>query len=508
MASRGVIFKSCTCDIDGRPGRRRNRTCSRLTERGHGSWQFDCRVRDIRGRSTQVRRSGFPSQAAATRARDGVLDQSLERFTGQRWTVERWLRYWLTTRTSIRPTTLRVYTQHVEQYLIPHLGKLRLADVTVRHLTAMFTELAKQTTRTGEPLAPATLHRICATLRGALNAAIRNDLITDNPARRIELPGRPRPHAVVWTPERVQQWRQHGTRDKVAVWTAEHLATFLDRVAADRLYALWWLIALRGLRRGEAAGLRWCDVDLQHGTAIIVQQITCTGRRTYVGPPKSTASRRVIALDRHTVQALRDHANRQRLERTAAGRHWHDTGYVFTRPDGRPLHPDYLTYRFHRLCQTAELPPVRLHDLRHGAASLAHQAGTDLKTIQDQLGHASIVLTADTYTSVLPDSQRRAAAATAELVLTAARAVRKQIKKRRNEYGDHGARSATLGAPERPANRETAGHGASPRPARPKKRKSGNSTQRATIVHIGRTGHAKPQVNERAARDSNPEPTD
>jgi hypothetical protein len=100
-----------------------------------------------------------------------ILDQSLERFTGQRWTVERWLRYWLTTRTSIRPTTLRVYTQHIEQYLISHLGRLRLAEITVRHLTAMFADLAKQTTRTGEPLAPTTLHRICATLRGALNVA-------------------------------------------------------------------------------------------------------------------------------------------------------------------------------------------------------------------------------------------------------------------------------------------------------------------------------------------------
>ena len=135
-----------------------------------------------------------------------MLEQSLERFTGQHWTMERWLRYWLTTRTSIRPTTLRVYTQHVEQYLIPHLGKLRLAEITVRHLTAMFAELAKQATRSGEPLAPATLHRIQATLRGA-----------------------------------------------------------------------------------------------------IVQQITCAGRLIYVGPPKSAASRRVIALDRHTVQVLREH---------------------------------------------------------------------------------------------------------------------------------------------------------------------------------------------------------
>ncbi|MET7418223.1 site-specific integrase [Dactylosporangium sp. NPDC005555] len=244
---------------------------------------------------------------------------------------------------------------------------------------------------------------------------------------------------------------------------------------------MWWLTALRGLRRGEVAGLRWCDVDLQHGTATIVQQITCTGRLIYVGPPKSAASRRVIALDRHTVQVLREHARRQRLERLAAGQQWQDTGYVFTRVDGRPLHPDYLTHRFRRLCGLAELPPIRLHDLRHGAASLAHQAGADLKTIQDQLGHASIVLTADTYTSVLPESQRRAAAATAELVLTAARAVRKQIKKRRNEYGDHGARSATLGTPERPVNRKTAGQAQASWPNGPRESRSGK--KRATSNH-------------------------
>ncbi|WP_432981934.1 tyrosine-type recombinase/integrase [Dactylosporangium sp. CA-233914] len=363
----------------------------------------------------------------------------------------------------------------------------------------MFADLAKQTTRTGEPLVPATLHRICATLRGALNAAIRNDLITDNPARRIELPSRPRPHAVIWTDERVAQWQQHGIRDKVTVWTAEHLATFLDRVTADRLPALWWLIALRGLRRGEVVGLRWCDVDLQHSTATITQQITCAERRIFIGPPKSAASRRVIALDRHTVQALREHANRQRLERIAAGHRWHDTGCVFTRTDGQPLHPNYLTHRFRRLCGLAELPPVRLHDLRHGAASLAHQAGADLKTVQDQLGHASIILTADTYTSVLPERQRRAPAATAELVLTAARAVRKQMKKRRNEYGDHGARSATLGAPNRPGNRETAGQATAPTPSSPRKDKSGK--KRAASNHCPqRTDQARKSAGQVVGR--------
>ncbi|WP_436837866.1 tyrosine-type recombinase/integrase [Micromonospora rifamycinica] len=93
-----------------------------------------------------------------------------------------------------------------------------------------------------------------------------------------------------------------------------------------------------------------------------------------------------------------------------------------------PINPNYATTRFRKLVQRAGLPPVRLHDLRHGAASLAHQAGADLKTLQDLLGHSSIVITADTCTSVLPDVQRRCADATAHLVLAAARRTRKKIK--------------------------------------------------------------------------------
>jgi len=124
---------------------------------------------------------------------------------------------------------------------------------------------------------------------------------------------------------------------------------------------------------------------------------------------------------------LREHRRRQRQECDAAAGKWRDTGYVFTNRRGAPLHPGFLTHRIAALIAAAGLPPVRLHDLRHGAATLAHLAGTDLKTIQDQLGHSSIVLTADTYTSVLPAAQYKAAEATARLVLDAARRDRGKI---------------------------------------------------------------------------------
>ncbi|MBG0565372.1 tyrosine-type recombinase/integrase [Actinoplanes aureus] len=420
------LFKQCGCR-DAATGKRLLRRCARLTERGHGSWYYRCYVRDLWGKARQVSRGGFSSQAAARHARVEVLGESWEQLASRTWTIAQWLRYWLTTRRSIRPTTLRVYTQHVETYLIPGIGTLRLNELTGRHLTALFTDLAAGTTPAGRPRSAATLHRVRATLRAAYNAAIRDGLVTANPARHVEMPPARRPHATVWTDSRVARWEEDGTRPAVAVWTTEQVTRFLDSVADDPLYPLWWLIALRGLRRGEAAGLRWSDIDLDRRQLTITSQRTTLGYQVLEGPPKSAASRRTVALDRQTVTVLRAHLRRQRAAYLAAGRTWPPFGYVFTRPDGQPYHPNYFTHRLHYLIGRTDLPPVRLHDLRHGAASLAHTAGADLKTVQDQLGHASIVLTADTYTSVLPVAHHRAAEATARLVLTTARRTRAKI---------------------------------------------------------------------------------
>lgn len=176
--------------------------------------------------------------------------------------MQRWLRYWLTTRTKIRPTTLRSYDVHVERHLIPYLGRLRLSELTGRHITDMITAIGATTNRYGRPPTPSTLHRIRATLRSALNAAIREGLLRDNPARYVEVPSPRRPHALIWTAQRVEAWQQTGERPAVAVWMVEKTATFLSFAGNDRLAAMWWLVALRGLRRGEAAGLRWAEVDL------------------------------------------------------------------------------------------------------------------------------------------------------------------------------------------------------------------------------------------------------
>jgi len=196
------------------------------------------------------------------------------------------------------------------------------------------------------------------------------------------------------------------------VWTAEQTARFLAAICHEPLYPCYQLMAVSGLRRGEAAGLRWCDIDFAGSTLTVSRQPQETGRGLVVLPPKSVAGNRVLALDSWTLRVLAAYRDRQ-LPAAC-------DGYVFARPGGRPCTPGYLTRRFARLIRREGLPPIRLHDLRHGAATLALAGGADLKVIQAMLGHASIILTADTYTSVLPDLARATAEAVAAQIRKAA----------------------------------------------------------------------------------------
>jgi integrase len=136
-------------------------------------------------------------------------------------------------------------------------------------------------------------------------------------------------------------------------------ACFLNAARGHRLHAAFHLIALRGLRRGEAAGLRWCDVDLDGGAAVICEQLQQYGGRLTVCLPKTGHSERVIALDHTTVAVLRAHRIAQQAERDQAGEGYRDSGYVFTCLGGDPMAPDRLSRAFRRLSAEAGLPPVR-----------------------------------------------------------------------------------------------------------------------------------------------------
>jgi integrase len=448
----GYTFKRCGC-ADPTTGRRLDAACSKLKQARHGTWYYTAELPpDHDGKRRRTRRGGFRSETEARAALQTLLTAAVPDTAtdGVVLTVADWLEHWLREKSKsgaasaagrkVRATTSLAYRSHLDLYLLPTLGALPLTAVTDAHISAMFEAIHDANAEKKRATSPATMRRIFATLRAALNEAVRRHHIPTNPCVGVELVSATRPKPVVWTDERVAAWKAGGRRPKVAVWTPVQTGRFLDAAADDRLYALYHLVGFRGLRRGEAVGLSWSEVDLTGATVTVSWQVVQVGWDTMEGAPKSDASGRVVALDAATVGVLRAHRDLQIVERERAGDAWCDTGRVFTRIDGTGLHPGYVSTHFARLTKRAGLPPIRLHDLRHGAATLALAGGANLKVVQEMLGHASIAITADTYTSVLPEVAREAAEAAARLVPRGSRRVRGTTEDRAVYQGQGGPR--------------------------------------------------------------------
>jgi integrase len=392
MARQGTVrqrhLKSCPRDADGRL----------LPHRCRGSWGFHVELSpDGEGRRRQFTKSGFATRSEARAALNTYLKQIGEGVQPSRRTTGDYLDEWLTAKRALRPTTRRSYAAHIRRYWKPAIGGIQLQELTAHDVDRAIAGFL----RAG--VTPANLARIHATLRSALNTAVRRRLIPHNPARFVELP-------------------RH-TRPRQGTWDADQLRTFFASASQDRLFAFYVLAAVTGMRRGELAGLRWDDVDLDAGEVYVVQTRTYVGEReAHVGPPKSTRGARPIALDAGTLALLRRLQERQRSERQEWGPAWTDTGLVFTWQDGRPMRPDYFTDHFRRLAAQAGLPRIRLHGLRHSNASLALEAGVPLKVVSERLGHSTTHFTADVYMHVTRTASRAAADAIGNLLRLGAEA--------------------------------------------------------------------------------------
>jgi integrase len=215
------------------------------------------------------------------------------------------------------------------------------------------------------------------------------------------------------------------------VWTPAQTMVFLAGARRHRLHALWRLITTRGLRRGEGCGLRRPDTDLDAATATVRWQITQLGWDPVQGAPKSDAGERTVALDADTVADMTRWRQEQDKERKTAGDAWAGSGFEFTDEQGNSLHPAAVTGMFQLIAYLAGLPPIRLHDLRHGAATLLLAAGHDMKLVQDTLGLSSITIAADTYTSVLPQLARKSAEDVAALIRPVGQAPAAPARRRR-----------------------------------------------------------------------------
>jgi integrase len=182
----------------------------------------------------------------------------------------------------------------------------------------------------------------------------------------------------------------------------------LDAVAEHRLYAMFVVFTLLGLRRSEVLGLQWSDVDLDQGVIRILRGLHRVDGKLVVLPTKTHGSERSVPLPPIILRALRAHRKRQDAERESLGARWPNLGYVFTTPIGTPIDPRNCT----RLVQTerrrAGLPPIRLHDLRHGCVSVLLDLGTPPRTVMEIVGHSTMEMTMTVYGHVSLDGMRSA----------------------------------------------------------------------------------------------------
>ena len=173
---------------------------------------------------------------------------------------------------------------------------------------------------------------------------------------------------------------------------------------------------MTGMRRGEALGLRWDDLDIQDAQLSIRRALVPVNGVAHISEPKTKRGRRTIALDPETLEALKAHAARQADEQHEWDEAWSETGYVFTREDGSPLEPHAVSKSFHALARGAALPRIRLHDLRHSYATLALASGVNPRIVSGRLGHSTVALTLDIYSHVLPQQDQEAAERIADLL--------------------------------------------------------------------------------------------
>jgi integrase len=347
-------------------------------------------------------KAGFKTRREVQAAMSKVLVAVEERsyVTPTKLTVREYLqKEWLPAiEATIRPTTYRSYVQHVECHICPHIGSVKLEKLSGATINSLYAKLAQSGKRDGKTgLSALSIRHVHAVLHRALKDAVRWGRLTRNPIEAADPP------------------RVAGSGHEMKTWSGAQLATFLEVTQDDRLHGLWHLLAMTGMRRGEALGLQWEDVDLEAGRLSVRRALIPNGKTVVVSEPKTARGRRVVALDPGTVEVLKAQAARQ-LEEQAQARSWSDSGLVFAKEDGEAPHPEIVSRFFRQAVKRALLPEIRLHDLRHTHATLALRAGIHPRVVSERLGHATVSITLDTYSHAIPAMQKEAAARIAELV--------------------------------------------------------------------------------------------
>jgi integrase len=299
--------------------------------------------------------------------------------------AERWLAFM---QTRVSPKTFERYQEIMLKHLVPALGDTVLSKLQPLQIQACYAAAQRRDGRGS--LAPRTILHHHRVLREALNQAVRWRLLSINPANAVQPP---RPPA-----------------REIAVPSDADVTALLQAAEGTRLYLPLLAAIGTGLRRGELLALRWSDLDLDSGQLAISQSLEETRAGLSFKTPKIAKGRRTIALPAHLITVLRRHRVDQAKERLAAGPAYQDHGLIFCEPDGQPTRPSTFTLRFVELAKRARAD-THLHALRHFHATSMLRLGIHPKVVSERLGHATVGITLDTYSHVIPGLQEQAAKA-------------------------------------------------------------------------------------------------
>lgn len=299
-----------------------------------------------------------------------------------RTTVEQFVTRWVDTVVAPKCKTRTVdsYRETFARYVIPSIGRVRIAKLGPDHVRAMMAALAKT------DLSPTTQKYAFTLLRAAIRHGYRDRVLATDVTANVQAPVKAR---VTFEP-----------------LTLEETKAFLSSLAGNRLEPLFAMAVATGMRQGELLALRWADVDLERGTVRV--RHTLERRTRALAAPKTAGSVRDVPFADFAREALRNWSTRQKRERLAAGAAWKDRGLVFTTPVGMPLHGTKVTASLHAALRQAGLRSQRFHDLRHAHATLMLELGTPIEVVSRNLGHASIATTVDVYGHVTTERRRAA----------------------------------------------------------------------------------------------------
>jgi integrase len=300
---------------------------------------------------------------------------------------------WLRSRHKIRPTTAAGY-EYILQPVRSELGQLAVQDLTRRHIDELVTELrdgslARPDGRPRKAWSARSCNYMLGALSQVLDQLVAEGRLTRNVASLVD--------------------RVPGRAKKFETFTPDQVRNVLSGIAQDRNRHAWHL-ALAGLRRGEIAGQRWADIDLDKRTLRIgATRVDVGGRAFDQDDPKTANAGRVLPIPDALLAELAAAKNRQAVDKLALGEAYSDRGYVVCNEAGEPYHPSTLSTLWQSAIRHLDVPQIRLHDARHTCATIMHLQGVPIALVAAWLGHADISFTLRTYVHAQPEALEVAA---------------------------------------------------------------------------------------------------